>query len=935
MEGEKGKTETTEITTRQRLAWGLCCALLLTCNLGGAEPLYLVKDGKAEATIVRPRGKPPARPAKTDKEGNPTPDYEAKYAKYRQESYRHYSNIALPARRMQDYVQKITGARLTVVEDGTPAAKAARGPTVHMGLTDYVKGLDLPLESPFGQVIVLKRLDDKLVIAGGPERGVLNAVTSFLEEECGVRRYIPGPLGWVIPEKKTIAIDKLDRRDEPDYASRDFSGIGEGQAVPGGYAWSTWNDAKQGPLHIFHNIGNVIHPAKYGAGHPEYFPLIGGERRVPPKWRWKKPCKNWQPCWSNPQVLEIATEEARKFFDERPGSMLFNLAQNDNYGYCMCAKCLKMNGGLKYDEHGHVCFSNLIYGFYNKVAEQLVKTHPGKLIGGYAYQCGTYDPPEFPIHPNVVVCRTLDLSPYHFDPEYREKMTAYMKKWSAVGKKFTFHVWHNGMGFLFPRLELRSTKTFLKFGYEIGAIGYHGEEYANFGLEGPKSWISSRLLWDTDADVDALLQEFCENFYGKAAEPMRRYYDTLENAWNAQPPQNPPLNYIFRPQMNRVITPGVVHDCRRALAEALAKAEDETVRKRIELARKAFRVTEYYSARFMIWDSIRDNTPQTSKAFAELVSNLNRMQYGVQALENYLAQIEGDTVMFCAGKMAVRNLTGEYCAVGSSIATALARLEVAEKKPDSQAALSVALKARFGALSKLVAQAAKAEPLSQGLAWPKLRDRLDDYLTATAYVPRLKVPPTLDGKLGEDTWKDAAVLTGFNVMHDRSRKITRNPATNQTAVRIGFDGKALYLGASCKQDLAKLVQNREKRDSGVWRDDSLDFTLLSADAPKEEFRHYIVNPRGTLYDALGKGEGSGDWQGEIQIKTGKDEKTGTWILEMAIPWRDFGRAPESGTVWRAQFGRIQPLAGKEELSCWAPSPEGFNNADYLGVLLFE
>ncbi|MDP6110260.1 MAG: hypothetical protein QGG53_00205, partial [Planctomycetota bacterium] len=69
--------------------------------------------------------------------------------------------------------------------------------------------------------------------------------------------------------------------------------------------------------------------------------------------------------------------------------------------------------------------------------------------------------------------------------------------------------------------------------------------------------------------------------------------------------------------------------------------------------------------------------------------------------------------------------------------------------------------------------------------------------------------------------------------------------------------------------------------------------------------------------------------------TGKDEKTGTWILEMAIPWRDFGRAPESGTVWRAQFGRIQPLAGKEELSCWAPSPEGFNNADYLGVLLFE
>jgi hypothetical protein len=56
---------------------------------------------------------------------------------------------------------------------------------------------------------------------------------------------------------------------------------------------------------------------------------------------------------------------------------------------------------------------------------------------------------------------------------------------------------------------------------------------------------------------------------------------------------------------------------------------------------------------------------------------------------------------------------------------------------------------------------------------------------------------------------------------------------------------------------------------------------------------------------------------------------------MAIPWSDFGRKPASGEVWRVQFGRIDIRDTGEEISSWAPTTKGLNNADDLGVLLFE
>ena len=79
------------------------------------------------------------------------------------------------------------------------------------------------------------------------------------------------------------------------------------------------------------------------------------------------------------------------------------------------------------------------------------------------------------------------------------------------------HVWHVDFKHpLYPRLELNSTKDFLEFFHKQGGIAYHGEEYTSFGFDGPKTWITAQLLWDTGLDVDALLRQalFCDLLQG-------------------------------------------------------------------------------------------------------------------------------------------------------------------------------------------------------------------------------------------------------------------------------------------------------------------------------------------------------------------------------------------------------------------------------------
>lgn len=250
----------------------------------------------------------------------------------------------------------------------------------------------------------------------------------------------------------------------------------------------------------------------------------------------------WQPCLSNPDVLRICVESARKFFDRYPRAVGFSLGQNDNWGFCECPQCLEINEVGLYDFRGKRNYSPLYFSFLNRACEELQRTHPGRYLGGLIYISGTITPPPFKLHPYAVGYISNDRSRFHFDSLFRKREGEFLDSWMKKARTLALYEWHFGSLFLIPHLTLRSTRDFLRFAYSRGVRAYYAEEYPSWGLEGPKTYITAKLLWNVKTDIDELLDDYCEKMYGEAGAPMREYFDLLERVWNEQTPPVLPLS---------------------------------------------------------------------------------------------------------------------------------------------------------------------------------------------------------------------------------------------------------------------------------------------------------------------------------------------------------------------------------------------------------
>jgi len=931
-------------------AFGVLLVVAVVASPLRADPLYLVKDGKAVATIVHMKWQRPVAPKKElDDKGEPTAEYAAKYAEYRRLNGMYHGIVSSPTVTLRTAVRRISGATLPIVEEGSEKHQAAEGPQIHLGRTQFVDGLGLDLDAKDRQHIVIKRVDDKVVITcgGKPQtsaRGTGFAVSTFIMDVLDVHHYLPeperqidkDPLWTIIPKSDTVTVGDLDIAETPDFISRNFSlGIWANERT----RWSPRNRISWGSrYHIPHNMGRILDPAKYGKSNPEFYPLIDGKRTVPPKW---KLTKDWHPCWSNPAVVETVIKEARAYFDAHPESELLSLAQNDNFGWCECAECLKANRGRRYDKSGGVSYSNVYFGFLNQVCKEVEKSHPGKLFGAMIYQNGTYEPPDFEIHPNIVALCTREFSVFHGSAQEAKNIRDFIGAWSKVANRLALHAWHvdfNGADY--PRLELKSTKGFLTFFHESGGVSYHGEEYVSFGFDGPKTWITSQLLWDVSQDPGTLLQQFCDDCFGKAAAPMRRYFETMEDAWNTNTSDQVSVWCLSVP-IDKVVTPAALEECARSLDEALALATTDKERRRIEHLRKAFFFTRYAyflergknnCARIALE---RDLTPGM---FLELAARLNESAFAREALTAYMKErLIGDPIMFLGagvrrgGEREPKRIEPLYCEIASTLTVRLAREILKAAKP-SPGAFTAASRERYAVLSKDTLARIGEQPTFQGVAWERFNKQVNNFLAASVVVPKRQAAPKLDGTIDADEWKDAPVLTGF-YQHTRRGSLD-SKAKFQTEVRLGYDDQSLYVAYRLtEKDVKHLASTYDKRDGKVWRDDSADFTILPPNMPKDKGRQYIVNPQGAVFDRIV--DGNAAWNSKYILKTGVDQESNAWVLEMAIPWTDFGKPPESGHVWRAQFGRSNWTGGKNSASSWAPVHGNLCNTDYMGILLFE
>ena len=106
----------------------------------------------------------------------------------------------------------------------------------------------------------------------------------------------------------------------------------------------------------------------------------------------------------------------------------------------------------------------------------------------------------------------------------------------------------------------------------------------------------AKLCWNADLNVDALLEDYFEKFYGPAAAPMRDYFMAMERSmqrWNgcvSYGLQGVTGLKVIGP---KVFTPEVMARMRASLERAeLLTVGDETLAKRVGLARRMYGETQ-------------------------------------------------------------------------------------------------------------------------------------------------------------------------------------------------------------------------------------------------------------------------------------------------------------------------------------------------------
>lgn len=482
-----------------------------------------------------------------------------------------------------DYLQQSTGATLPI------ATAAADGLKLHVGRSAYVDGLGLQLDQLDDDGFVLQGIDAaNYVLAGPTPWGTEFAVTEFLERYVGVRWLLPGEHGTDVPQRTTLRVPSAAVRLEPALFSRLLSGLR-------GEAQSTWarRNRMHGRVSFHHNLLKLFPPSKYFATHPEFYPILNGERYQPTS----DTDPRWQPNFSAPGIVDEAVKNICQFFRDNPQATSYSLGINDGRGYDESPESLARESGGK-NRLGLRDVSDSYYLWCNQVIEGVLKEFPDKWFGCLAYS-NVFDPPQqVKVSPRLIPYMTYDRMRW-IDPELREMGHAWQEQWQQMSPVLGWYDYAYGSPYCLPRVYPHQMQRYLTYGRDHGVRAHYAEIYPNWG-EGPKPYLFLRLQWNPDLDVEAALDEWYERCVGPAAAPLlKEYYAIWERFWTKDIMTSPWFTKTGQylafssPAYLAIVKEADVYRSRQLLDECLAKAQTADQQARAGLLRTAF---DYYEA---------------------------------------------------------------------------------------------------------------------------------------------------------------------------------------------------------------------------------------------------------------------------------------------------------------------------------------------------
>ena len=420
------------------------------------------------------------------------------------------------------YIEMMSGAKPGILTSQELATMDMAGLFIYVGqaaltadpnLNKMLDGVKKKNPQIRVDAIAIERKGNHLFLAGTNDESHYFAVSQLLQM-WGCRWYLPTDFGEVVPEKKSLWVNDLSYVYAPPFEIRHY--------------WLSWNADGTGATE-FRRRNFMTETSMVGMGH-NLDTFTGG--LMPPGGT------KFNVSFSDPKTAE---EIARQIGPDYAAGKDISLAIEDgNYTNDSASDKALL---LEYDRYTlKPSLTDAMLTLYNNVGKILREKYPDSkaVIGGMAYANVTLPPKKVTqLEPNVVMwIAPIDIDPIHGmdDPKSppRQEYKAMMQKWAELTQgRLAVYDYDQGMLVWrdLPNPSQQAFATDVKYYRDAGILGIGTESRGAAATTFTNLYFRGQLMWNPDADVDALLAEFYPKFYGPAAAPMADYWNAIFDAW--------------------------------------------------------------------------------------------------------------------------------------------------------------------------------------------------------------------------------------------------------------------------------------------------------------------------------------------------------------------------------------------------------------------
>ena len=363
-------------------------------------------------------------------------------------------------------------------------------------------------------------------------RGTLFGVYAFLERFAGVRMYFPGELGTCIPKAERIVVPEGRIEEAPAFSVRRY-GYADGPVAKellGGMVGRDAPIAPQMDETAFKRLNwyrlrmetahlACCHGAKTHCLSPETWDAI-----------YTNACAVLAACAARPPYQTVPHSPfpvPRQVIDAMPKDG-FTWAR-----HCACDWCAKNIPFSKYDS-GFA--TDLVWRRTAELANRLMAKFPDARVSQMSYIPYVRIPTnEIPCNVDVFVARR---GPWAEGTAIGEREKGEVRAWHAkLGRKVSLwnypdkvDCWNLEMKDI-PQIAPRAWANYYRAVAPFVTGAFAESESDRWIYNYLNYYVFSRLCWNPEVDVEAILAEHHRLMFGAAAKEMAEFFDTLEKCW--------------------------------------------------------------------------------------------------------------------------------------------------------------------------------------------------------------------------------------------------------------------------------------------------------------------------------------------------------------------------------------------------------------------